>query len=163
MKQRTQCSGKNDSAAPRFPSPTTSVWATVFCGMFPAIAENNTRATAYKNTHTHAHTHGRTLILIINHIRCFFTKETQWPHFEILLKIMSFLLCTSWFKSPLELSVTMVLFLDTSAWLWLWTKDTWMTHEASLSGTLWLTLITALFDLSFHVFTLQVCVSKRFK
>lgn len=73
MRQRTQCSGKNDSAAPQFPSPTSSVWVTVFCGMFPAIAENNTKASARTHMHTETHTH--TLILMINHICYSCTKR----------------------------------------------------------------------------------------
>lgn len=80
--QRTRRSGKNDSVAPQFPSPTTSVWVTVICGMFPATAENNTRAIAHAHTETNTRawtheTHTHTQIFIINQ-SCLLHSHKTW-------------------------------------------------------------------------------------
>lgn len=80
--QRTRRSGKNDSVAPQFPSPTTSVWVTVICGMFPATAENNTRAIARAQTETNTRawtheTHTHTQIFIINQ-SCLLHSHKTW-------------------------------------------------------------------------------------
>lgn len=66
---------KSESAAPHFSSPTTSIWVTVICGMFPVIAENNT--TAKEHTHVCAHAHTYIKIFITNQSHIHTKVQTQ--------------------------------------------------------------------------------------
>lgn len=99
MLQRTQCSGKNYSVVPQFPSPTTSIWVTVICGMFPAIAENNTRASAYTLTHAHTHMHAEILIMSQSYLLHLHKRHINLTHSNtsiclqnVLSQIINFLL-----------------------------------------------------------------------
>lgn len=96
MLQRTRCSGKNYSVVPQFPSPTTSIWVTVICGMFPAIAENNTRASAYTLTHAHAHMHAEILIMSQSYLLHLHKRHINLTHSNthqnVLSQFINFLL-----------------------------------------------------------------------